>query len=86
MIGMQSSDGYRLAIRQIAGMIARRIVGWADVGSQLTRGDHLGMIRFGSRVELLLPMGTQIAVKVGEYAKGGETIVARKGSTRGTRN
>ena len=59
-------------------MIARRIVSWADQGATLAKGEHLGMIRFGSRVELFLPQGTVIAAKVGDYAKGGETIIARR--------
>lgn len=78
VIGIESSDGSRVTVRQIAGLIARRIVGWAGTGTQLAKGDRLGMIRFGSRVELFLPQGTEIVVKVGDYAKGGETVIARK--------
>ena len=71
-------DGYRVTVRQIAGLIARRIVGWCGEGAILAKGERFGMIRFGSRVELFLPAGTEIVVKVGERAKGGETIVARR--------
>jgi len=78
LLGIESADGFRVAVRQIAGLIARRIVGWADAGAKLAKGERLGMIRFGSRVELLLPTGTEIVAKVGDYAKGGETIIARK--------
>jgi phosphatidylserine decarboxylase len=78
VVGIESADGFRLTIRQIAGLIARRIVGWADKGAKLAKGERLGMIRFGSRVELYLPPGTEITVKVGDRAKGGETIVARR--------
>jgi phosphatidylserine decarboxylase len=78
VIGLVAADGYRVTVRQIAGMIARRIVGWADPGVKLARGERLGMIRFGSRVELFLPPGTQISARVGDYAKGGETVLARR--------
>jgi len=78
MVGIESADGFRVMVRQIAGRIARRIVGWADQGAAPAKGERLGMIRFGSRVELFLPRGTEIAAKVGDYAKGGETILARR--------
>jgi phosphatidylserine decarboxylase len=78
VVGIESADGFRVTVRQIAGFIARRIVGWADKGAVLAKGERLGMIRFGSRVELFLPPGTEIAAKVGDYAKGGETIIARR--------
>jgi phosphatidylserine decarboxylase len=78
VIGLVGADGFRVTVRQIAGMIARRIVGWADPGAKLARGERLGMIRFGSRVELFLPPGTQIMAQVGDYAKGGETVLARR--------
>jgi phosphatidylserine decarboxylase len=78
VIGIESADGFRVTVRQIAGLIARRIVGWADQGAALAKGERLGMIRFGSRVELFVPHGTEIAAKVGDYAKGGETILARR--------
>jgi phosphatidylserine decarboxylase len=78
VIGIVAADGFRVTVRQIAGLIARRIVGWAGTGATLAKGERLGMIRFGSRVELFLPPGTEVAVKVGDYAKGGETIIARR--------
>jgi len=78
VVGIESPDGFRVTVRQIAGLIARRIVGWADKGVTVSKGERLGMIRFGSRVELFLPPGTEIAAKVGDYAKGGETIIARR--------
>jgi len=78
VVGIESPDGFRVTVRQIAGLIARRIVGWADKGATLSKGERFGMIRFGSRVELFLPPGTEIAAKVGDYAKGGETIIARR--------
>lgn len=78
VVGIESADGFRVTVRQVAGLIARRIVGWADTGATLAKGERIGMIRFGSRVELFLPPGTEVAVKVGDYAKGGETIIARR--------
>ena len=78
VVGIVAADGFRVTVRQIAGLIARRIVGWADPGTKLTRGERLGMIRFGSRVELFLPPGVTVTAQVGDYAKGGETILARR--------
>jgi phosphatidylserine decarboxylase len=78
VIGLVAADGFRVTVRQIAGLIARRIVGWADKGAKLSRGERLGMIRFGSRVELFLPPGISVTAQVGDYAKGGETILARR--------
>jgi len=78
IVGIESADGFRVTVRQISGLIARRIVGWAGPGALLAKGERFGMIRFGSRVELFLPPGTEIAAKVGDYARGGETIVARR--------
>ena len=78
VVGIESADGFRVTVRQISGLIARRIVDWADRGATLTKGERFGMIRFGSRVELFLPPGTEIAAKAGDYARGGETIIARR--------
>ncbi|MDE5833243.1 MAG: phosphatidylserine decarboxylase family protein [Desulfovibrio sp.] len=63
---------------QIAGLIARRIVCRADIGDKLDRGERLGMIRFGSRVDLYLPEGYAPAVRDGEEVLGGQTVIARK--------
>jgi len=78
IVGIESADGFRVTVRQISGLIARRIVGWAGPGAPVARGERLGMIRFGSRVELFVPPGTEIAVKTGDYARGGETVIARR--------
>ena len=66
-----------VVVRQITGAIARRICPWAVVGDKLARGERFGMIRFGSRTELLLPLGTEILVRPGDHVHGGETPVAR---------
>jgi len=72
-------DGRRLAVRQITGLIARRIVCPVAPGRQLGRGERYGMIRFGSRTELVVP-GTDLealTARVGDTVKGGETLLAR---------
>jgi phosphatidylserine decarboxylase len=71
------NEGTTLVVRQITGAIARRIVGWAKVGERVARGDRFGMIRFGSRTEVYVPLESEITVKRGDRVKGGETIVAR---------
>jgi phosphatidylserine decarboxylase len=78
LIELETADGYRVSVRQIAGLIARRIVGWVGEGATVAKGDRIGMIRFGSRVELVVPPGTEIVARVGARAKGGETILARR--------
>lgn len=66
-----------VVVRQIAGAIARRIVAWAKVGDELKTGERFGMIRFGSRTELYLPLNATVIVKVGDHVLGGSTIIAR---------
>ena len=66
-----------IVARQITGAIARRIVAWAQVGDELKKGDRFGMIRFGSRTELYLPLNAEVLVKVGDHVLGGSTIIAR---------
>jgi phosphatidylserine decarboxylase len=66
-----------LVVRQLTGAIARRIVAWADVGDQLARGERFGMIRFGSRTEVYLPLAANVLVRVGDHVAGGSTIIAR---------
>ncbi len=64
--------------RQIAGALARRIVNYAQVGMQVIQGEDAGFIKFGSRVDLFFPIGTQINVKLNEVARGNRTIIATK--------
>jgi phosphatidylserine decarboxylase len=66
-----------LVVRQLTGAIARRIVAWADVGDEVRKGDRFGMIRFGSRTEVYLPLAADVLVKVGDHVAGGSTIIAR---------
>ena len=66
-----------LVVRQLTGMIARRIVGWSNVGDELRRGERFGMIRFGSRTEVYLPLDAVVLVKVGDKVTGGLSVIAR---------
>ena len=66
-----------IVVRQITGAIARRIVAWANVGDELKKGERFGMIRFGSRTELYLPLSVTVLVKVGDHVAGGATAIAR---------
>lgn len=74
-IVMETPAGKRVVCIQIAGLIARRIVCWITEGSSLSRGERFGLIRFGSRVDLFLPIETEIRVSVGQKVRGGETIL-----------
>ena len=69
-------DGRTIVVRQITGAIARRIVPWALLGDKLERGGHFGMIRFGSRTEVFLPLEASVSVAVGEHVKGGASVIA----------
>ena len=66
-----------VVVRQITGAIARRIVAWAQVGQNVARGERFGMIRFGSRTEVYLPLDAEITVKVGDRVQGGLTVIGR---------
>ena len=66
-----------IVVRQLTGAIARRIVAWAQIGDDLRKGERFGMIRFGSRTEVYVPLEAAVVVKVGEQVAGGESIIAR---------
>ena len=66
-----------IVVRQLTGAIARRIVAWANVGDELKKGERFGMIRFGSRTELYLPLEAEVLVKTGDHVSGGSTVIAR---------
>ncbi len=66
-----------LVVRQITGAIARRIVGWSKVGDHVQKGERFGMIRFGSRTEVYLPLSAEVLVKVGDRVAGGSSVIAR---------
>lgn len=71
------ANGLQVIVKQITGAIARRIVPWSQVGDTVARGERFGMIRFGSRTEIYLPLNVEILVKSGDKVKGTETPVAR---------
>jgi phosphatidylserine decarboxylase len=71
-----STDVGELVFKQIAGLIARRVVSWKKEGDTVARGERIGLVRFGSRVDLWVPQQGQILVKVGQNVKGGSSIVA----------
>jgi phosphatidylserine decarboxylase len=66
-----------IVVRQLTGAIARRIVAWAKIGDELKKGERFGMIRFGSRTEVYLPLNAEPLVKAGDHVLGGSTIIAR---------
>jgi phosphatidylserine decarboxylase len=68
-----------VVVRQITGAVARRICAWKEVGDKVKRGERFGMIRFGSRTEVDLPLGSEVLVKSGERVRGGQTAIARFG-------
>lgn len=72
-----AADGKQIMVRQIAGMIARRICCWVDRGQLVKVGQKFGMIRFGSRVDIFLPTDVELAVGVGQRVYGGQTVLGR---------
>jgi phosphatidylserine decarboxylase len=77
VFGQKDQPEKAMAVKQITGAIARRIVPWAQLGETMVRGERFGMIRFGSRTDLYLPLDAEVLVSVGQKTKGGETAVAR---------
>ncbi len=73
---IKTKDGISLSVVQIAGLIARRIVCYPVVGTMLRRGSIFGMIKFGSRLDVYLPEGSQVHVSLGQKVRAGETILA----------
>ncbi len=75
VIGIADGD-YEVTVKLITGAIARRILPWCAPGDHLEKGARIGMIRYGSRAELFLPLDARVAVKIGDKVKGGETVLA----------
>ncbi len=71
-----STDAGEIVFKQIAGLIARRVVSWNKAGENVARGERVGLVRFGSRVDLWVPKEAEIVVKVGENVKGGSSVLA----------
>lgn len=78
LIGFASAErpGEKVAVRLIAGWIARRILPWVTSGETVARGERMSMIQFGSRVDLYLPLTVRITARLGDKVRGGETVVA----------
>ncbi len=75
-MGLELADGRRVDVVQITGLIARRILCHAEVGEWLERGIRYGLIRFGSRTDVLLPIGSEALVKKGDRVRGGSSVIA----------
>ena len=76
-IVIETEEGEEILIRQIAGAVARRIVTYAKKDQMVTQGDELGFIKFGSRVDIFLPLGTEIEVPILQHVKANKSIIAK---------
>lgn len=76
VIQMSDFSGRTILVKLVAGLIARRIVSPISVGDRLEKGEKIGLIRFGSRVEVWLPADSSLEVGIGQHVRGGETIIA----------
>lgn len=74
---LRTASGHTLAYVQMAGLIARRIVCWLEPGDEVKKGERFGLIRFGSRVDLYLPLDSELLVHIGQKVRAGETPIAR---------
>jgi phosphatidylserine decarboxylase len=72
-----STDAGEMVFKQIAGLIARRVVSWKKAGDKVLRGERIGLVRFGSRVDVWVPKEAEILAKVGQNVKGGSSVLAR---------
>ena len=77
MVVIETPEGAEVMARQIAGAMARRIVTYAEVGEDCYIDEHMGFIKFGSRVDIYLPLGTEVLVKLGDRTVGNETVIAK---------
>lgn len=77
LVVIETPSKIQIAVRQIAGAMARRIVTYAKPGNRSQRNHHMGFIKFGSRVDMYLPLDTEMFVEVGEHVRGNETILGR---------
>jgi len=69
-------NSVEVLVKQIAGALAKRIINYTHVGQKVEQGNEMGFIKFGSRVDLLLPVGTKVNVQLNEVVKGGVTVIA----------
>jgi phosphatidylserine decarboxylase len=79
-IGMNSTeyDGEKLGLKLMAGLIARRIVPFVKVGDEVSRGERISLIQFGSRCDIYIPLSYKLSIKLGDKVVGGETVLACK--------
>ena len=75
-IAVETASGAKILFRQIAGYIARRIVCYADPGNQVKKADQCGIIKFGSRIDMFLPLDADIKVQLGDIVRGSESVIA----------
>lgn len=76
-IVIETKDGTEILVRQIAGAVARRIVTYSKENQEVKQGDELGFIKFGSRVDIFLPLGTEIEIPILQQVKANKSIIAR---------
>jgi phosphatidylserine decarboxylase len=76
IVTVESDDGQTVVFKQIAGLLARRIVFHPKVGDRLERGQRVGLIKFGSRVDVVLDVSARVNVKIGDRVKGGASVLA----------
>jgi len=76
-VAVENAYGQHILFRQIAGAVARRIVMYSQIGDEVQGGKEMGFIKFGSRMDVFLPLGTEILVKVGDKVRGGEQVIAK---------
>ena len=74
---IETPEGVEVMARQIAGAVARRIVTYAEEGDECYIDEHMGFIKFGSRVDVFLPLGTEVLVKLGQVTTGDQTVIAK---------
>lgn len=74
---VQTEAGPQVLFRQIAGAMARRIVWYVNEGDEVSQGEEFGFIKFGSRVDVFVPVDTDVKVQIGEKVKGGQTVIAQ---------
>lgn len=74
---IKTPEGVEILTRQIAGAMARRIVTYAEPGEECYIDEHMGFIKFGSRVDVFLPLGTEVFVKLGQLTTGNQTVIAK---------
>jgi phosphatidylserine decarboxylase len=77
LVVIETPEGVEVLVRQIAGAMARRIVTYAEAGEECYIDEHMGFIKFGSRVDVYLPLGTEILVKMGQLTTGNQTVLAK---------